>query len=492
METDEAAATSTRRPGTMALAPGGPRRPGIDLARRQRGRAPRIERAARRPGGDGRCAIVRRARAPLRRQRLRRAFRLPPPPPSRGRSGRRDRRQETAGGRRAARRGRTGWRTSGQGVPALRGLMGDPRRAAGTVLRALRRPGVSSRRLGEALRSEPLRPALAIEAIVAAARARFDLTEEAASALFAPALSDWRDAVGCSDPLLVPGNAQGETAEKHLLPLPLPSWCAHLVDAGVLYLAGSPRLEGPRVVQRAVLLAVREAELSAVECFPIVFAGRFGAGAASPDVHLAISPPFLAEQWRGSVCLRAAAHRAGGSAVRISLGPPATPGTPPAGASGETVATWGVQPGDRLPSEGAPWPARWPRWAVLRLLEGREPQALWDLSMVWQAKVGALPESSPGGPAASAAACRLRVAVDIGSTSTVVVEEDSAAAGSVGTKLLGTPSRRPVPSGFRLLAGDPRTAHRYGCAERLLAPGGQVPTAIAAASVDALGDLLRD
>src|SRR3954464_13691641 len=218
--------------------------------------------------------------------------------------------------------------------------MGDPRRAAGTVLRSLRRPG--ARGIAEALRGEPLRPSLAAEAIVAAARARFDLTEEAARTLFSPALSDWRDAVGCADPLLVPGNAQGEAAEKHLVPLPLPSWCAHLVDAGVLYLAGSPRLEGPRVIQRAVLLAVREAELSAVECFPIVFAGRFGAGAASPEVHLALSPPFLAEQWRGTVCLRAAAHRAGGSAVRIWFGPPATPGAPAAGASGETVATWGV------------------------------------------------------------------------------------------------------------------------------------------------------
>ena len=33
------------------------------------------------------------------------------------------------------------------------------------------------------------------------------LTEEAARTLFSPTLSDWRDAVGCSDPLLVPGNA---------------------------------------------------------------------------------------------------------------------------------------------------------------------------------------------------------------------------------------------------------------------------------------------
>src|SRR5437764_15420596 len=121
-------------------------------------------------------------------------------------------------------------------------MTADPRRAAGMVLRGLRRPGVPLQRMGEALRAEPLRPALAIQAIVAAVRARFDLTEEAARTLFAPALSDWRDAIGCSDPLLVPANAQGEAAEKHLVPLPLPSWCAHLVDAGVLQLKGAPRI----------------------------------------------------------------------------------------------------------------------------------------------------------------------------------------------------------------------------------------------------------
>ena len=49
----------------------------------------------------------------------------------------------------------------------------------------------------------------------------------------------------------------------------------------------------------------------------------------------------------------------------------------------------------------------------------------------------------------------MRLAVDIGSTSTVVVEEDSAAAGSVGGKLLGPRAPR---SGFRLLAGDAETA----------------------------------
>jgi len=373
-------------------------------------------------------------------------------------------------------------------------MTADPRRAAGTVLRALRRPSVPLQRMGEALRGEPLRPSLAIEAIVAAIRARFDLPEEAARTLFAPALSDWRDAVGCSDPLLVPANAQGTLAEKHLVPLPLPSWCAHLVDAGVLQLAGPPRIEGPRVIQWALLLAIREAELSAVECFPVVFAGRFGSGAASPEIHLALSPPFLAEGWRGTVCLRAAAHRrASGdeSKLRIWVGPPAAPGSSSRGVEGETVATWAVAPEGPPGTEVESWPAGWPRWAVLRLLEGREPQALWDLRALWQARLASLPESAPGGPSAGAAAGTMRVAVDIGSTATVVVEEDSAAAGSVGQKLLGAQARRPVASGFRLLAGDPRTAHRYGCAERLLAPGGQVPTSLAATSVEAVGKLLR-
>jgi len=369
--------------------------------------------------------------------------------------------------------------------------MGDPRRAAGIVLRTLRRPG--ARGIAEALRGEPLKPSLAAEAIVAAARARFDLAEETAKTLFAPALSDWRDAVGCSDPLLVPANAQGDAAEKHLVPLPLPSWCAHLVDAGVLHLHGPPRLEGPRVVQRAVLLAVRESELSAIECFPVVFAGRFGFGAAAPEVHLALSPSFLAEGWRGTICLRAAAHGPPGAEqrnLRIWVGPPAAPGGAPAGAAGTTVATWALVPSQQPPSEGSSWPVGWPRWAVLRLLEGREPQALWDLASLWHARVGAVPEASPGGPAKGAAPGTMRIAVDIGSTSTVIVEEDSAAAGAIGTKLLGAPSRRPVPSGFRLLAGDARTAHRYGCAGQLLAPAGQVPTALAAASVEMLGEIL--
>jgi len=376
----------------------------------------------------------------------------------------------------------------------MKDAMADPRRAAGMVLRGLRRPGVPLQRIAEALRGEPLRPALAMEAIVAAARTRFDLAEEVARTLFAPALSDWRDAVGCSDPLLVPANAQGDGAEKHLVPLPLPSWCAHLIDAGVLQLAGPPRIEGPRIVQWALLLAIREAELSAVECFPLAFAGRFGSGAASPEVHLALSPPFLSEGWRGTICLRAAAHlRSSGEerALRIWVGPPAAPGASSSGVEGETVATWAVAPEARRPAEGESWPAGWPRWAVLRLLEGREPQALWDLRALWQARLATLPEAAPGGPSAGATAGTMRVAVDIGSTSTVVVEEDSAAAGSVGQKLLCAQARRPVASGFRLLAGDPRTAHRYGCAERLLAPGGQVPTALAAASVEALGKLLR-
>ena len=373
-------------------------------------------------------------------------------------------------------------------------MMADPRRAAGMVLRSLRRPGVPLQRIGEALRGEPLRPALAIEAILAAVRARFDLPEEAARTLFAPALSDWRDAIGCSDPLLVPANAHGDAAEKHLVPLPLPSWCAHLVDAGVLHLAGPPRIEGPRVVQWALLLAIREAELSAVECFPLAFAGRFGSGAASPAVHLALSPPFLAEGWRGTICLRAAAHRTtGGEArgLRIWVGPPATPGFSSAGVVGETVATWAVSPGSQPADEEGSWPPGWPRWAVLRLLEGRGPQALWDLRSLWQARLANLPEAAPGGPSAGAAPGTMRVAVDIGSTSTMVVEEDSATAGAVGQKLLCAQTRRPVQSGFRLLAGDARTAHRYGCAERLLAPGGQIPTALAAASVEALGKLLK-
>src|SRR5262249_62328724 len=89
---------------------------------------------------------------------------------------------------------------------------------------------------------------------------------------------------------------------------------------------------------------------------------------------------------------------------------------------------------------------------------------------------------------ASAAPGTLRLAVDIGSPSTVVVEEDNAAAGSIGAKLLPQGGPRPSPSGFRRLAGDAATAHEVGCAEQLLAPGAQLPTALAAASARALAD----
>jgi len=355
-------------------------------------------------------------------------------------------------------------------------------RAAGVVLRGLKRKGAT-------LAPDPLRPALAIDALLAAMRAKFDLTERAANDLLRPALADWRDAVGCADPVLVPANAQDLPGEKHLLPLPLPSWCTALIDAGVLLLDGVARLEGPRVVQRAFLAVVRETELTAVERFPLVFAGRYGAGAAV-RIHLALSPPFLAADWRGSLCLRAGARRVEDPArsIPLWLGSPSIPGTSPAGARGHTAVTWALP---RTFEEGtADWPAGWPRWAVLRVCEGREPQALWNLPALWRAATAAAPEAALAGSFASAES-NLRLAVDIGSTSTVVVEEDTAAGGSVGSKLLASAAQRPPASGFRRLAGDAATAHLVGCAELLLAPGGQIPTALAAPSLEAVADLLH-
>ena len=174
------------------------------------------------------------------------------------------------------------------------------RRAAGLVLRSLRRRGAThGRPLGE-----PLPPALAIEALLSAMRAQFGLAAEAADRLLRPALADFRDAVGCADPLLVPANAG---KEPQLVPLPLPSWCASLLDAGVLECEGPPRIAGPRVLLQASLAVVREAELLAVERFAVTFAGRHASGAASPFVHLALSPPFLSGRWAGPVCIRAAA-----------------------------------------------------------------------------------------------------------------------------------------------------------------------------------------
>ena len=378
--------------------------------------------------------------------------------------------------------------------------MADPdplavRRAAGAALRGVRRRGTPLHRIGATPRGEPLRPGLAVEALLAAMQARFELSDDSVERLLGPALADWRDAVGCADPILVPANAQGEAAERALVPVPMPSWCTWLVDSGALRLDGPPAIQGPRVVQPAWLVVIREVELSAVECFPIVFAARFGSGAASLHVHLALSPPFLARDWRGSVCLRAAAHRVDRAhpPVRLWLGAPASPAAtdPAAGRSGETVVTWAVDPvpAPSVSAESAEWPTGWPRWAVLRALEGREPQAVWDLTALWRARLGTVPEASSGGPD-SGAPGSMRLAVDIGSTSTVVVEEDGAACGSVGGKLLCESSQRSVLSGFRRLAGDARTAHHYGCAEQLLAPGGQLPTVLAAPGSAALAALL--
>ena len=363
-------------------------------------------------------------------------------------------------------------------------------RAAGSALRSVRLKGAPPNRITAAARGEPLKPSLAIDALLAAMRARFGLAESAANELLRPALADWRDAVGCADPLLLPANALGSSGEKHLITIPMPSWCASLVDVGVLRLEGPPALDGPRVVQHAWLAVVREAELSAVECFPVVFAGRYGSGAAALRIHLALSPPFLSSGWQGTLCLRAGAQRLDGSRlpVRLWLGSPASPEAAPPGMSGETAVTWamprGLDPGARG------WPAGWPRWAVLRVREGREPQALWELPALWRACTGPAPEAEVAS-SVSPSPGTLRLAVDIGSTSTVIVEEDSAAAGSVGAKLLAHGSLLPTPSGFRRLAGDSATAHRVGCAEHVLAPGGQLPTALSAPGAAALIELLR-
>ena len=367
-------------------------------------------------------------------------------------------------------------------------------RAAGAVLRAVRRPGVPLARLVPGAKGEPLKPALAIEAVAAAMRARFDLPQSVVTDLLVPAFADWRDAVGCADPLLVPANAQGPAAEKHLVPLPLPSWCAHLIDAGVIRLDGPAAVDGARVVQHAWLLAIREAELSAVECFPVTFAGKFAAGPAALHVHLAHSPAHLAEAWRGPLSVRAAAHPIAATQppVRLWLGPPSTPGGGEAGNEGTTVTTWTsapmAAPGAHDP---AVWPQRWRRWAVLRVLEGREPQGLWDLSALWRARLGSGPEATPGG-APTGEPATVRVAIDLGSTATVLVEEDSAAAGSVGSKLVATRGSGPqaIPSGFRRLAGDAASAHLYGCGERLQARGAELPTALMVANAATIGDLL--
>jgi hypothetical protein len=342
----------------------------------------------------------------------------------------------------------------------------DVQRAAGAALKTLKRRGLPPDRLADA---EPLKPALAIEALVAAMRARFALDEATARELFAPALGDWRDAVGSADPLLLPDNAADE---PQLVPLPLPSWCAWLLDLGVLRPRGGPTLEGPRIVLRAWLSVERDQP----ECFPVVFAGRASATTAGVSAHLAVSPPYSSAGFRGPVQIRAAAHRKG-RPVPLWLGAPAAPGSETAGRRGTTVTTWTLPDGAGLP-----------RWLVLRALEGREPQALWDLHALWAARLSGAPEMERAESPAPAQGS-LRLAVDLGSTSTVVVEEDSAVAGSVGGKLL---SSGAAPSGFLRLAGDARTAHLHGCGEELQSAGGQLPTALCCGGPEALAELLGD
>src|SRR5207237_219570 len=213
-------------------------------------------------------------------------------------------------------------------------------RAAGSALRSLRIKGAPPHRLTAAARNEPLKPSLAIGALLAAMRARFDLAESAANELLRPAIADWRDAVGCADPPLLPANALGSAGEKHLIPIPIPSWCASLVDAGVLRLDGPPTLDGPRVVQHAWLAVWREA-----------------------------------------------------------------------------AVTWAMPRG--LEALAPAWPSGWPRWAVLRVREGREPQALWELPALWRACIGPAPEAEVAS-SVSPSPGTLRLAVDVGSTSTVV------------------------------------------------------------------------
>src|SRR5207245_874961 len=131
-------------------------------------------------------------------------------------------------------------RFSPQGKPGATcaeggGNVADPdslavRRGAGAALRGLRRRGTPLHRLGTAAR-EPLRPAIAVEALLAAMQARFELSQESVERQLGPALADWRDAVGCADPVLVPANAQGVAAETALIPLPIPSWCTWLIDS---------------------------------------------------------------------------------------------------------------------------------------------------------------------------------------------------------------------------------------------------------------------
>ena len=286
---------------------------------------------------------------------------------------------------------------------------------------------------------------------------------------------------------------------------PLPSWCAWLAAAGVLQIdsvsvAPEPGEHWHRDVQ------VCSATLVGADArWPIRVGARALALPRDERLFVAHFPDLLRADWRGPVGLRAAAHRGG---VRVE--PVWRPDLPPRPRRWASCAAWivarassganarpaaGAGPPPYLRGVGERWPSGWPLWWRLwyRRAPDSEEQALslLHLPTLWSeahppavppaARVTARARSTAF--AAQGPAVRCGVVFDVGTSTTCVKEQDrfdGQHPGSIGQPMLSRPR-----SGFRLLAGDPLHAWRYGCGEHLQTLNGFLPTQLCFASPNA-------
>jgi hypothetical protein len=363
----------------------------------------------------------------------------------------------------------------------------DLQRAAGAALDALGDPPRHPERGHLPL----LKPAQAAAALLAAARAAFQLTpDQHAGELRAleRSLAPHDRYLGCAHELLAPPGAGAP------LQVPMPSWCAWLVQRGLLRWLRDPDLDPTRtqLVQR-FMLAVRRGRQR--EAFAFDFAATLSR-TARPELYLALSPGHASNDWQGPVCLRLGTS----PQRRFHLGPPPRPGAwLDAGAAGAGTQTWVISQDARRSAaevgpagDGKSWPSGWPQWLVVRLTDGDStqppPTALFWLPALWHRRQGEKAQAGGREPQLDQGA-RLSLGIDIGSRTTGV-----AARAENGRDVLGQvdlPSGLPLPSGFTLLLGDPAQAHRFGCGEELELRDGYLPTALQVSSPAALRGLLR-